>query len=102
MHRECTAERRSPRMKKPWWRKQNSHWYVKHLGKQVCLSKDQPDPDGGTRKDPPAHVVRAWHELEGQTAERRYREMTVKEVFDPFKKMFEHEVKPNTSWILDR
>src|SRR5438874_889678 len=47
-------------MQKPWWRKQNGHWYLDSHGKQIRLSTE-PDPDGGGRKDPPVAVQNEWH-----------------------------------------
>jgi integrase len=49
-------------MREPWWRKQNGHWYLEVNGKQVRIS-DEPDPDGGERKNPPVAVQNKWHKF---------------------------------------
>jgi integrase len=49
-------------MRKPFWRKFNAHWYVNVNGKQQRLS-EEPDPDGGSRKNPPPEIETAWHKL---------------------------------------
>ena len=52
----------SQKMKAPWWRKQTGHWYIEQHGKQVRISKER-DPDGETRKFPPAAVQNEWHRI---------------------------------------
>jgi integrase len=49
-------------VRKPFWRAFNQHWYINIHGKQRRLSTE-PDPDGGSRKDPPPHIENAWHRL---------------------------------------
>jgi integrase len=60
-------------MREPWWRKQNGHWYLEVDGKQVRLSKE-PDPDGGSRKEPPPPVQNEWHKFmrEGIPSEMQF------------------------------
>src|SRR5689334_13203524 len=89
-------------MRKPWWRKQTQHWYVRHNREQVRLS-EEPDPDGGSRKHPPRAVEDAWHRLQaGEDPQKRYKELTVKDVFEPFCRLHAHEPRQHTSWILGR
>jgi integrase len=89
-------------MREPWWRQQNGHWYVKHFGKQHRLSKE-PDPDGGGRKNPPAAVVTAWHKLLAEDEPmRRHENLTMRQVFDPFRELCKSEPKKCTDWILSR
>lgn len=49
-------------MRKPYWRSYNQHWYVEHYGRQRRLSQE-PDPQGGSRKQPPRAVEEAWKAL---------------------------------------
>src|SRR4051794_29364071 len=58
-----SAVRKETAMREPWWRKQTQHWYLEVDGKQVRISKT-PDPEGGTRKNPPSAVQKEWHRIE--------------------------------------
>ena len=51
-------------MREPFWRSQTHFWYIEQNGKQVRLSKlGDRDPEGDTRKFPPASVQNEWHRI---------------------------------------
>lgn len=84
-------------IRKPFWRTQTEHWYVKVNGKAVRLS-DEPDPDGKNRKAPPAAVQNAWHKLsrEGVPSEIR-----LADVFEKFSATCtDPQHAKSTKWML--
>ncbi len=67
-------------MREPWWRKQTGHWYLEVGGKQIRIST-APDPEGGTRKNPPADVQNEWHRM---MRESRPEDMQLGDLFAAF------------------
>lgn len=67
-------------MRRPFWRSQTQHWYIK-VGKTQQRLSDKPDPDGGSRKDPPPAVQNRWHEIERLGVPK---DLKVKQVVDLF------------------
>jgi integrase len=66
-------------VRKPWFKAQSKSWVVTLPGGKVrTLGKD---PHGATRKNPPPHIVEAWHGLDRR---RRPKDMLFCEIADGY------------------
>lgn len=81
-------------MRKPFWRSQTRHWYVKVDGKAVRLTEEPCDKT----KTPPPHVQRAWHAV---TSKGVPKELRLAEVFDRFLLQPRADPRNNAKWSLD-
>ena len=86
-------------MRRPYWREQTQHYYVKVNGKPVRLSR-QRHPDGDKRKTLPIEVENEWHRV---TREGIPTETRLSDVFTRFKATCEsaHHAK-STNYMLDQ